>query len=178
MSTFYEIDSTHISLKEFWWWYKSPRAVLICWLNQLLRARTQVSSDDPNTASTLPFVVEQLPSDVTVGFAALAAEITALGFLDPVFHIIHDPGTRTTIYWATYRHESGKYFARIHQRVWQLAKNPNRGTFPIFLTEFSDGYVCGFLRGQTGHGRSEDCEHEPHARGEVQRSVAKTSRAH
>src|SRR5579862_9897392 len=139
MSTFYEIDSTHISLKEIWWWYKSPLAVLISLINKLLKVRSRCSSDDPNTDSTLPFVVDQLPDEVISSFAPFNSEFNALGFLDPVFHIIHDPGTRTTIYWATYRHESGNYFARIHQRIWQQAQKPNRGLFPMFFTEFADG---------------------------------------
>jgi len=118
MSIFYEIDSTHFSFKEYWWGNPSP-AVLIAWTIKLLRIRTPGSSDDPNTDSTVPFVVDQLPQDVASGFASLAFELQGLGFLDPVYHLIHDPGTRATIYWATYRHESGKYFARIHQRIWQ-----------------------------------------------------------
>jgi len=138
MSIFYEIDSTHFSFKEYWWGNPSP-AVLIAWTIKLLRIRTPGSSDDPNTDSTVPFVVDQLPQDVASGFASLAFELQGLGFLDPVYHLIHDPGTRATIYWATYRHESGKYFARIHQRIWQQSQKPNRGLFAMFFTEFSDG---------------------------------------
>jgi len=138
MSTFYEIDSTRVSLKEYWWGTKSP-AVLIGWAIKFLRIRIPSSSDDPNTESTLPSVVDQAPSEVFSAFASLASELAALGFLDPVYHVIHDPGTRTTVYWATYRHESGNSFARIHQRVWQQAQKANRGLFLMFFTEFTDG---------------------------------------
>jgi Zn-dependent protease len=138
MSTFYDIDSTRVSFKEYWWGTKSP-AVLIGWLVKLLRTRIPSSSDDPNTESTLPFVVPQLPVETESAFAPLASELSALGFIDPVFHQIHDPGTRTTVYWATYRHESGNYFARIHQRIWLQTVKQNRGLFLMFFTEFTDG---------------------------------------
>lgn len=138
MSTFYDIDPSHISLKEHWWWSRSP-AVLITFVLRKLGTGTLSSSDDPNTESTLPFVVQELPQEVAFNFSALASEFTAMGFLDPIYHLIYDPGTRTTIYWATYRHESGNYFARIHQRIWQQAQKADRGLFPMFFTEFTDG---------------------------------------
>lgn len=140
MSTFYHIDSSRISLKEYWWWgNKSPLSCLIWAGMKLLHIETPCSSDDPNTDSTLPFVVEQLPPEIATGFQRLHSDLAGLGFIDPVYHVIDDPGTRATIYWATYRHESGKHFARIHQRIWQQAQKPDRGTFPMFFTEFSGG---------------------------------------
>jgi Zn-dependent protease len=138
MSQFYEIDSTRFSHREFWWWHKSP-LVIISWTLKWLRIRNPCSSDDPNTESTLPFVVESLPPEIAAGFEPLTHEFTALGFSDPVYHVIFDPGTRTTIYWATFCHESGKYFARIHQRIWQQASKSNRGLSPMFFTAFTDG---------------------------------------
>ena len=95
--------------------------------------------DDPNTESTLPFVVETLPPEINAGFEPLANELAGFGFFDPVHHVIHDPGTRTTVYWATFRHESGNFFARIHQRIWQQAQKSNRGLYPMFFTSFGDG---------------------------------------
>ena len=121
MSQFYEIDSTRVSHREYWWGTKSP-LVIIGWLIKWLRIRIPNSSDDPNTESTLPFVVESLPLEIAAGFQSLANELAGLGFFDPVYHVIHDAGTRTTVYWATFRHESGNHFARIHQRIWQQAQ--------------------------------------------------------
>ena len=138
MSQFYEIDSTRVSHREYWWGSKSP-LVILGWLIKWLRIRIPSSSDDPNTESTLPFVVESLPPDIAAGFEPLTQELTTFGFSDPVYHVIHDPGTRTTVYWATFRHESGKCFARIHQRIWQQASKSNRGLFPMFFTAFTDG---------------------------------------
>ncbi|MFO1488629.1 MAG: site-2 protease family protein [Verrucomicrobiota bacterium] len=138
MGEFYEIDSTRVSLREYWWGTKSP-LILVAVFLKLFRIRIPGSSDDPNTDSTLPFVVEALPPDVAAGFAPAADELAAAGFSDPVFHVIQDAGTRTAVYWATYRHESGQHFARIHQRIWQQSSKPNRGTFVMFFTEFSDG---------------------------------------
>jgi Zn-dependent protease len=103
------------------------------------RVPVPCSSDDPNTESTLPFVVDSLPAEIAAGFEPLTNELAALGFVDPVYHVINDDGTRTTIYWATFRHGSGSHFARIHNRVWQQAQNPNRALFPMFFSAFTDG---------------------------------------
>ena len=138
MNTFYKIDSTRVSHLEFWWWHKSP-LVIISRLMKWLRIPTPCSSDDPNTESTLPFVVESLPPEIATRFEPLANDLAALGFHDPVYHAIEDAGTRATIYWATFRHESGQHFARIHNRVWHQAQNPNRALFPMFFTAFTDG---------------------------------------
>jgi Zn-dependent protease len=138
MNTFYKIDSTRVSFREYLWWHKSP-LVIIPWMMKLFRVPTDCSSDDPNCESTLPCVAEGLPAEIAPGFEPLAAELDALGFRDPVYHVIHDDGSRTTIYWATFRHESGNHFARIHQRLWHQAQMSNRGLFPMFFTAFTDG---------------------------------------
>jgi len=81
--------------------------VLIPWLLKWLRVRIPFSTDDPNTESTTPFLVETLPADVTLRFEPLSLELSTLGFLDPIYHVFQDPGTSTTIFWATFRHSSG-----------------------------------------------------------------------
>ena len=139
MSEFYEIDSTRVSLREYWWGSKSPLVLIIALVIKWLRIRLPNSSDDPNVDSTLPFVTESLPPGIATSFQALADELGALEFREPVYQIIHDPGTRTTVYWATFLHSSGKHFARIHHRVWQQAQKSDRGLFPIFFTSFTDG---------------------------------------
>jgi Zn-dependent protease len=138
MNQFYQIDSTRVSLREYLWWHKSP-LVIFSLLHKWLHLPTPCSSDDPNTESTRPFIVESLPPEITAGFAPLTDQFTALGFSDPVFHVFPDPGTRATIYWATFRHESGRYFARLHRRIWRATANPNRALFPLFFTAFTDG---------------------------------------
>jgi Zn-dependent protease len=138
MSEFYYIDSSRVSHREYWWGNPSP-LVLVGWLIKWLRVPIPGSSDDPNVDTTLPFVVESLPSEILAKFEPVAADLTALGFGDPVYHTIHDAGTRTTWYWATYRESSGTCFARIHHRVWHQAQKPSRALFPMFFTEFTDG---------------------------------------
>jgi Zn-dependent protease len=137
MSQFYYIDSAKVSHVEYWWGNKSPM-VLLGWIIKWLHIRLPNSTDDPNTESTLPFVVDSLPPEIESSFEPMAAELVGQGFVDPVYHVIADPGTRTTIYWATFRHASGECLARIHNRFWHQAQKFNRGLFPVFLTEFSD----------------------------------------
>jgi Zn-dependent protease len=138
MSEFYAIDSTRISLGEYWSWHRSP-LVFFSLLNKWLKAKVPISSDDPNVDSILVGAVESFPPGVEEKFAPLAAELAALGFADPVTQTMEDPGTRTTWYWRTYRHVSGRYFARIHHRVWRQAAQPNRALFAMIVTEFADG---------------------------------------
>src|SRR5512142_1059436 len=104
---FYDIDSTRVTHREYWWGSRSP-LVLIGWLIKWLHIRIPSSSDDPNVDSTSPFVSEALPAEIAAVFAPLAAELDTMGFHDPVDHVIYDAGTRTWTYWATFAHDSGQ----------------------------------------------------------------------
>jgi Zn-dependent protease len=140
--SFYSIDSTRVSHKEYWWGNRSP-LVLIGWLTKWLRIRLPNSTDDPNVESTYPFIREALPDDVAIGFSPLVTTLQQLGFEEPVHHVIQDPGTSTTIHWATFRHSSGQHFARIHKRIWHQAQKSDRGTFVQFFTSYADGtFLC------------------------------------
>jgi len=138
MQEIYAIDSTRISLREYWWGTKSP-LVLIGWITKWLRIRIPGSTDDPNIESTQPYVVESLPDEVMERFRPLGLELGDMGFSDVAYHCIRDPGTRTTLYWATFIHESGSHFARIHQRIWSQSQKVSQAIFPVILTEFTDG---------------------------------------
>ncbi|MFM2082692.1 MAG: hypothetical protein RL380_1383, partial [Verrucomicrobiota bacterium] len=139
MSQFYDICSNKVTFTEAMWDTKNPLVLTIFGVLKLLHLRLPNSADDPTVDSTLPFVTAGLPENIVVKFDAPLKELWALGFCEPVCHIIHDASTQTTIHWATLRHESGKYFARIHNRVWQKAQKPERGMFVLFFTEFADG---------------------------------------
>jgi hypothetical protein len=117
MSQFYQVDSTKVSLREYWWGSRSP-LVIIGWILKWLRVRIPSSTDDANTDSTIPFVTPALPLEVQSLFAPLTQELSQLGFYDPVFHVVYDAGSSTTLYWATFLHTSGQHLARIHHRAW------------------------------------------------------------
>jgi Zn-dependent protease len=138
MPQFYQVDSTKVSLKEFWWGTPSP-LVIIGWLLKWLRVRIPSSTDDANTDSTIPFVTVPPPLEVQSLFAPLTQELSQLGFYEPVFHVIYDAGSSTTLYWATFLHTSGQHAARIHHRAWGRAVRPKPVLFPMFITGFSDG---------------------------------------
>lgn len=140
MPTFYEVDSTRASAREIWWASKrNPLAFAIVSLRSWLRVRTPMASDDAIVDSTIPFVVESLSEELLRHFEPLAAQLNALGFVDPVYHCISGLESDTHIYWATFRHESGKHLARIHNRYWDRLAKRERGLYPIFITEFIDG---------------------------------------
>src|SRR5438093_1109806 len=138
MSQFYQVDSTKVSLREYWWGTPSPR-VIIGWVLKWLRVRIPGSTDDANTESTLPFISAGVPPEIEAKFAPLTYELVQLGFYDPVFHVIYDAGSSTTVYWATFRHTSGQHLARIHHRIWGRAIKPRPVLFPMFMTGFADG---------------------------------------
>ena len=146
MSTFYDLDSTQVSHREYWWGNRSP-LVLIGWFTKWFRLRIPGSTDDPNVDSTASFLVTELPPEIAARMEPLALELTALGFREPVYHQINEPGSPTTIYWATFRHSTGQHLARIHHRAWQQTRTVQRALFPLFITEFTDG---GFLVSSSG----------------------------
>ncbi len=139
MATFYQLDSSRVTVKEMAWGSKNPIVLLIGILLKLFRIKIPSSSDDSNVDSTLSFVVEHLPESVQQKFSSLTQELLGLGFCDPVYHVIEDYSTQTQIYWATFRHASGQHCARIHHRYWGKAQQPNRALFPMFITSFMDG---------------------------------------
>lgn len=138
MSQFYQVDSTKVSLREYWWGSRSP-VVIIGWILKWLRIRIPSSTDDANVDSTLPFVTPALPGEVQSIFAPLTQELSQLGFCEPIFHVIYDGGSSTTWYWATFRHTSGQQMARIHHRAWGRVVRPKPVLFSMFIAGFTDG---------------------------------------
>jgi len=140
MSTFYKIDSTHFTFREYWWGSPSP-LVLLAWLVKLLRIRIPGSMDDPPIETLQPHEVsfDQFPEDVRAKFQFHIDELAANGFHSPIFHFIDDQLHDTRIYWATFCDQSGKAFARIHHRIWRRPHPPKVYLFPIFVSGFPDG---------------------------------------
>lgn len=137
MSEFYDIDSTKVTATEYF--YESKILGIIGLLLKALRVKLPASTDDPNVDSTLGCLAESLPAHMLEQFQPAATALATLGFHSPVYQIISDPGTHTTRYWATYLHESGIHYARIHYRFNERAPNPRRKPFVYFFTEFTDG---------------------------------------
>jgi len=136
MSEFYDIDSTKVSHREYW--EETKVLAILGWTLKWLRVRMPCSTDDPNVDSTLPFVVTTLPDWIAEQFKSHVTALTALGFHSPVYHLIHDPGTQTMLYWATFLHHSGIHYANIRLRHWDRAPNAKRKPFVIFYTGFVD----------------------------------------
>ena len=139
MPSYYDLDSSRATFREYLFETKNPLTLLIAAILKVFRVRIPGSTDDANCDSTLESCVAAFPPDVEARFSSIAAELTAAGFVDPVLHYFYDPGTQTRLYWATYRHVSGRVCARIHHRYWEKGQKKDRGTFPLFITEFTDG---------------------------------------
>ncbi|MDI9445281.1 MAG: hypothetical protein QM844_14025 [Planctomycetota bacterium] len=137
---FYRLDSTRVTLREYWWGTRSP-LVVFGWLAKWLRIGLPGSVDDPNVDSLAPFRVApgDLPAEARSKFHALHEAIEAIGFRAPVCYWVHDIQHQTEICQAAYVHPSGQTFAKLHGRIWRLPRPPRQYFFPMFLTRFTDG---------------------------------------
>jgi Zn-dependent protease len=138
--TFYRIDSTRVSLREYWWGSHSP-AILIAALLKLLRVRIPSATDDPNVESLSAFEVEPsaVPEDVRARFAPQLRHLEHLGFASPVWHAIDDDLHHVQTHLATMAHRTGYAWARVHNRLWHLHTPPRNVSFVEFVTEHTDG---------------------------------------
>ena len=136
--TLYRIDSTAVTLREYAW--GRPAAVPVAILLKLLRVRIPSSTDDPNVATLTPFEVEAgaLPQEILRSFEPLAGELRAVGFHSPLHHFIEDDLHHVRTYLATFLHDSGRAWARVHERVWAARTPPKDVLFSEFVTEFGD----------------------------------------
>jgi Zn-dependent protease len=137
---FYAINSSAVTLREYWWGTKSP-AILAAALLKLLRVKVPSATDDPNVESLEPFEVEaaSVPERVTAHLEPLMHELEGLGFGSPMFHVIEDDLHHVQTYLATFVHSSGRVWARVHNRVWAVKTPPKDVLFVEFVTPFSDG---------------------------------------
>jgi Zn-dependent protease len=142
MNTFYKIDSTRVSIREYWWENKSP-LIVIAILLKWLRIRLPSSTDDPPTESLAPFQVPEtsLPDEVRAAFQPMIFELANAGFHSAVFHAIPDPRHSTQIYFASFCHNTGQAVARIHYRIWHTGQSVRKRLHSTFVTEFTDGTV-------------------------------------
>ncbi len=137
MSQFYDVDTRKISYAEIW----SDAKLLspVVWFAKWFRIRLPCSMDDPPVDSILPFVAESLPEFVTAQFQLQYDALASLGFHSPVYQVIRDPGTQTTVFWATFLHESGIHYARVQLRHWDKGINAKRKPYITFFTGFLHG---------------------------------------
>jgi Zn-dependent protease len=146
---FYRVCGNGMTMREFSWGSKNPILLLFVGLRKLLKLPDAGgSTDDPPVESLQPFEVASLPEEIREKFEPLAYELTALGFVEPVYHAITDPLNFTTHYWATFRHASGNGFGRIHMRIWTKPHPARIQLFPIFISAFSDGTFMFSSAGQ------------------------------
>ena len=137
MSQFYDVDSRKVSHAEIW--AETKIFAIVGWIIKWLRIRVPCSMDDPPVDSILPFAAESLPGFIIAQFQPQFDALTSLGFHSPVYLVIRDPGTQTTVFWATFLHESGMHYARVQLRHWDKGINSRRKPYITFFTGFLDG---------------------------------------
>ncbi len=138
--TFYRIDSSRVSLREYWWGTHSP-AILIAALLKLLRVRIPSAADDPNVASLADFEVEAsaVPEEVQQRFQPALRHLAQLGFGSPLWQAIDDDLHHVQTYLAAMPHRGGRAWARVHNRLWHLHTPPRNVLFVEFVSELADG---------------------------------------
>jgi Zn-dependent protease len=139
---FYRIDSSKVSLREYWWGSKSPLSLAIAAILKPLHIRIPSATDDPNVESLRVFQVpvEALPESVRTRFEMAMEELSRLGFTRPaIFHAIDDALHNCRQYLASITHESGRAIARVHNRIWAVRYPPKDAFFFEFLSELPDG---------------------------------------
>ena len=64
--TFYRIDSTRLSYREYWWVSRNPAEVLLLCFLKLLHIPIRVGSDEPmvDSVRALEELFENLPNDI------------------------------------------------------------------------------------------------------------------
>lgn len=137
MSEFYDIDSRKVSHGEIW--AETKVLAPIGWILKWLRVRLPSSMDEPPVDSILPFVTESLPESVTAQSQSQCDALASLGFHSPVYQVIRDSGTQTTVFWATFLHESGVHYARVQLRHSDRSPNSKRKPYVTFFTGFLEG---------------------------------------
>ena len=90
--TFYRIDSSGFTFKEYLWGTKNPLTLFIAGIIKLLRINMGGSIDDPAVDSLRAFEIaeSQLPPDIFEKFYPIALELFSLDFEAPIFHAIED----------------------------------------------------------------------------------------
>ena len=117
----YQLDYRKVTLAEYW--QANPRGVVGHALRKLLRLRPDAcSTDDPCVHSLASFEVPRaaIPGAIAQRFSIAMSQLAAIGFREPVWHAIEDDLHRTTTYLATMTHESGRMWARVHNRIWHI----------------------------------------------------------
>ena len=135
---FYRLDYRKVTLAEYW--QENPRGVLGHALRRLLRVRlTACSTDDPCVESLASFEVARsaIPGMIAQRFSVAMSQLTSLGFRDPIWHAIEDDVQRTTTYLATMPHDSGRMWARVHNRIWHIRTPATSTVFCEIVTELA-----------------------------------------
>lgn len=136
---FYRVDSRRITLREFWWGSRSSIVTLA--LFKLFRARVQTVMDDPSVETLAPFEVQAsgMPGVIMQRLNTGTYQLKALGFHSPIWHVIEDDVNKVTTYLATLTHESGRVWARVHNRVWHVRTPAVSTVFCELVSELGDG---------------------------------------
>jgi Zn-dependent protease len=110
-------------------------------LFKLFRARIPASTDDPNVELLAPFEAEasDVPGAILQRSSLAMHQLKALGFHSPIWHVIQDDLNQVKMYLATFSHDSGRFWARVHHRVWHV-RTPARATMRCeMVSELADG---------------------------------------
>ena len=139
---YYELDSRRATLREYLFETKNPIILAIAIAMKTLRVRLPGgSTDDPTVGRLLPFesTMDRLPEPARQPALDRLREVEALGFIEPIVHVIATPLQNTQHGMITLRHPDGRSIARVHVRISHHKVPPKVKPFVEFLTQLVDG---------------------------------------
>jgi Zn-dependent protease len=136
---FYRLDYRKVTFAEYW--KENPSGIVGHGIRKLLRAHLACSADDPCVESLAPFEVPRtaVPGMIAQRFSVPMSQLSALGFREPIWHRIEDDVQRTTHNLVTMTHESGRMWARVHNRIWHVRTPAKSTIFCEIVSELAGG---------------------------------------
>jgi Zn-dependent protease len=136
---FYRLDYRKVGFAEYW--LENPKGIAGHAVRKLFRANLACSSDDACVHALAPFEVARaaVPGMIAQRFSVQMTQLTALGFREPIWHLIEDDVQRTTTNLVTMTHESGRMWARVHNRIWHIRTPAKSTTFVEIVSELAGG---------------------------------------
>lgn len=148
---FYRINSAKGTLRDYMLETKNPLLLTIALALKGLRIRIPSSTDDPAVDSLEPFVVAELPEEMSGRVRPVLMELKGLGFdiADVSYHVIDDVLHATRTYLAAVRSGDGRAIGRVHIREWAIRQPPKIKQYLELITPMETG---GYVWSMSGKG--------------------------
>src|SRR5882757_2058547 len=138
---FYKVDSTRVSLREYWWECKSPSLWPVFFIGCLLKflhVRIPSSTDDLTVDDLRSCRAREsdLEPEVLTKFVPRETALGELGFHSPAYYVADDVLQHTSYRMSCLLNDSEEVFAQIRFRLWTKRKPAKEKLYINFVTAF------------------------------------------